>query len=68
MFWQSVDGGHDFSFIFILFFRFLCLTSNARVEPSQPSTYGNRFDFAALRPKLQSISAFLRLFEGDAIY
>ena len=55
---QWAVGDHDFSLIFVLFVKFLCLTSNARVEPSQPSTYGNRFDFAAVRPKLQPIGAF----------
>jgi len=32
-----------------------------------PSAYGNAFDFAAVRPKLQPIGGSLRLFEGDAI-
>jgi len=25
LFYQSVDGGHDFSLIFVLFVKFLCL-------------------------------------------
>lgn len=45
IFWQSADGGHDFSLIFPLFFRFLCLTLSARVAQSPPLVfnYGNRF-------------------------
>ena len=38
-------GSHDFSLIFLLFFRFLCLTLNARVAQSPPLVfnYCNRF-------------------------
>jgi len=40
---QWAVGDHDFSLIFVLFVKFLCLTWDPGQTESAPSTYGNGF-------------------------
>jgi len=58
LFEQSVDGGHEFSLIFALFVKFLCLTWDQVKQSPHLLPTVTAFDFAAVRPKLQSISPF----------
>jgi hypothetical protein len=61
-----VGGGHDFSLIFVLFVKFLCLTwAQVKQSPHLLPTV-TAFDFAAFGQNYGQ-SALLRPFEGDAI-